>query len=206
MQDFPWVMPNGAPVGFTCLDAAFYAPVKNSRTDAVAKAAAGQNGGGAAEGEHAVYAFNASILRLAGCSLPELAEGKVGGVSVPVGPRVSLSARFRPTVGEALKRLPGRAKVVLSARSTLWIDGDVTLHALQLDGGLIIRACAGASVIVKSLTVSNAGYSLRELSEAELSGEGGAAEVARLRGYEYVRSEGVREIVFDKPGEYVVEE
>ena len=28
-----------------------------------------------------MYAFNASILRLAGCSLPEPVEGKVGGVS-----------------------------------------------------------------------------------------------------------------------------
>ena len=73
---------------------------------------------------------------------------------MPGGPRVSLSARFRPTVGEALRCLPGKAKVVLtlSALSTLWIDGDVTLHALLLDGGLILRVCAGASV--KSLTVA----------------------------------------------------
>ena len=32
MQDLPWVLPDGAKVGFTCLPASFYSPVKNARS------------------------------------------------------------------------------------------------------------------------------------------------------------------------------
>lgn len=206
MQDFPWVLPQGSAVGFTCLDVAFYAPVKNSRTDAVKKAQSGQASGGASEGEHAVYAFNANILRHAGCDLPPPAEGTIGGVAVPVGPRVSLSASFRPTVGLAIARLPGKRQIRVTGRSTLMLDGDVTVQALDLDGGLIIRACSGAHVTVRSLRVKNGGWALRELSEAECADGSGLPEVARLRGYEYVRGADVRELTFDTPGEFVVDE
>ena len=45
-QDLPWLLPPGAPVSFTELDAAdAYAPVKNALADAAQKAAAGQSPG-----------------------------------------------------------------------------------------------------------------------------------------------------------------
>ena len=84
------------------------------------------------------------------------------------------------------------------------MDGDVTILSLELEGALVIRAAAGARVTIKSLKVANRGITARELSEDELSGPDSASEIARLRGYEYVREE-VRELHFP-PGDHVVDE
>jgi len=186
MQDLPWVLPEGAKVSFTCLDASFYSPVKNARTDAIKKSQAGGASGGAAEGEHAVYDFNARILRLAGCALPPPATASTGGVPVAAGPRVVLGASFRPTVGAAVKRLAGGGAISLTARSTLLVEGDVTIHSLHLDGALHVKAAVGAKLTIHRLSVRNAGCAFRELSEDEQKAGGkGASEVNRLRGYVY---------------------
>ena len=80
----------------------------------------------------------------------------------------------------------------------------MTIHELELDGALVVRAVEGASVIVRRLCVRNGGSTLRELDDRELDSEG-VPEVARLRGYEYVGAE-VRELAFDTPGAYIVDE
>ena len=203
MQDLPWVLPPEAPVGFTGLEMSFYAPVKNSRTEAAKKAKAGGASGGAAEGEHAVYAFNASILRLAGCELPPPSSVTAGGVvGVVDGPRVVLGAAFRPTVGAATARLVGGKAIKITARSALRIDGDVTIESLDLDGALSLTAEPGAKLTVRGLSVRNAGGARRELTAAELADGGGADEVSALRGYVYEVSEAA-EVVAAR-GEQVV--
>jgi UDP-sugar pyrophosphorylase len=204
MQDFPWVLAPGAPVSFTSLDAGFYAPVKNSRGDALKKASSGGTSGGAAEGEHAVYSAHRRVLQLAGCTLPPPSKRAVGGITVDDGPRVVLGPAFRPTIGAGVARLPGGKAIEVSGRSSLLLEGDVTVHALALDGALAIRAAPGARVVVRRLRVVNAGDTFVDLSDAELSDEK-TPEVARLRGYMRVVNE-VRELVFDAPGEYVVDE
>ena len=69
-----------------------------------------------------------------------------------------------------------------------------------------MRAVPGARVTIRRLVVRNAGGAPRELTPDELADTaGGAAELARLRGYEYERRE-VREIVFDEPGVFDVDE
>ena len=144
--------------------------------------------GGAAEGEHAVYAFHAQTLRLAGCSIPPSATSdlRVGGCALPSGPRVVLGAAFRPTIGAAVSRgLVGKAKIALTSRSSLHVEGDVILHELNLDGALTIIAEPGSSIVIKQLRVSNAGSVLRELSEAELAPASSVSEVSKLRGYVY---------------------
>ena len=57
---------------------------------------------------------------------------------------------------------------------------------------------------MRRLCVRNAGSALRELAHDELSSDA-VPEVARLRGYEYAAAER-REIAFDTPGAYVVDE
>jgi len=205
MQDFPWTLPAGAPVGFTSLDESFYAPVKNSRADAVKKANANQASGGAAAGEHAIYAFHRRVLAHAGCSLPSPSTATVGGIAVGGGPRVVLGPAFRPTLGVAVARLLGGEVIRLSARSSLYLDGDISLEGpLELDGALSVRAVgAGVRVVIRRLRVHNEGHTFRELSAAELQ-SADVPEVARLRGYELVAG-AVEELVFDKPGEWVVE-
>ena len=204
-QDFPWVLPSAAPIAFTSLDAGFYAPVKNSRAEAVKKAASGSASGGAAAGEYAVYAFHRRLLALAGASLPALASERVGGIALDdAGARVVLGAAFRPTVGTCLTRLSGGAAIRLSARSSLWLDGDISVQALTLDGALTVRAAAGATVVIRRLRVVNGGAVRRELDETELASDA-TPEVARLRGYTYEPLE-VRELTFDVPGQYVIDE
>ena len=69
-----------------------------------------------------------------------------------------------------------------------------------------MRAVPGARVTIRRLVVRNAGDVPRELTREEVtSTAGGAAELARLRGYVHERRE-VREIVFDEPGVFDIEE
>ena len=77
----------------------------------------------------------------------------------------------------------------VSARSSLHVDGDVTIHALELDGALRIVAAPGASLVIKALSVRNAGATRRELGAAELADGAALPEVARLRGYVYDEAE-----------------
>ena len=116
----------------------------------------------ASEGEHCVYAFHAQTLRLAGCSLPPPSTAIVGGVKVDSGPRVVLGARFRPTVHAGIARLAGKGKISLTARSALHVDGDVTIHSLDLDGSLRVSCAPGAKIVITSLRVRNGGARLRE--------------------------------------------
>ena len=203
MQDLPWILPAGRAVSFTSLDASFYAPVKNSHADALKKAAAGQASGGAAAGEHAIYAFHRRLLAHAGCRLPPPSSALVGGLPVDGGPLVVLGPRFRPTLGVAHARLVGGRGIELSARSSLYLDGDITLERLTLDGALSIRAAAGTKVVVRQLCIVNEGVELRELSRAELQSTE-VSETARLRGYELVQPATARELVFDQPGTEII--
>ena len=185
LQDLPWVLPHNVTTGFTCLDTSFYSPVKNSREDAIKKAKGGGASAGAAEGEHAVYAFNRRIMSLAGCALQE-STSTIGGVpNLPDGPRVVLGARFRPTIGVGVSRLIGKSAIKLSPASSLHIDGDVKVESLDLDGALYVYAPPGVEMVIRNLSVKNKGCVRRELTLEELAVEGGADEVSRLRGYVY---------------------
>lgn len=204
MQDLPWLLPAGAPISFTVLDAAdAYAPVKNALADAAKKAAAGQSPGAASSAEYLVYALHAKLLRLSG---GEVGHGNLrtfAGVPCALGPQVVLTPAFRPTVGAALSRLQG-GTLRVSARSSLLLDGEIQISHLELDGALKVRAAPGARVTIRRLRVTNKGYVRRELSASELS-DGATAEVCRIRGFAYDEVE-VREITFDEPGEHVVDE
>ena len=60
------------------------------------------------------------------------------------------------------------------------------------------RHVAGATVTLKSVRVSNAGWSFKPLS-------GSTDEALAIRGSELVQK-AQREMVFDTPGEYVIED
>ena len=69
---------------------------------------------------------------------------------------------------------------------------------------MVVRAAAGARVVIRNLAVSNAGYTTRELTPSEAA-SAETDELHRLRGYAYERV-GVREIVCDTEGEHVIDE
>ena len=92
MQDLPWLLPPGAPVSFTVLDAAdAYAPVKNALADAATKAAAGQSPGAASSAEFQLYALHAKLLRLGGGEVGRGSLVPLAGVPCALGPQVVLT-------------------------------------------------------------------------------------------------------------------
>jgi len=83
------------------------------------------------------------------------------------------------------------------------LDGHLaalTIESLAVEGALVVRLCRGAKVTVRRLRVANAGWAFEELAEGEA-----APEQLAIRGYKLVKH-AQRELVFDAPGEYVVDE
>ena len=74
------------------------------------------------------------------------------------------------------------------------------IESLQLDGTLVLRMCAGANVTLRKVRVSNPGWSFRSFREGATP-----EEYLAIRGYELDRTS-QREMVFDRPGEYVIED
>ena len=72
----------------------------------------------------------------------------VTGFTVPLPPRVVLRPTFAATMSTLAQRFPEPHNVSVSAASTLVLDGPgvVTIHSLHLDGCVVIRAAAGATV------------------------------------------------------------
>ena len=206
MQDFPWLMPPDAAVSFTLLDASlFYCPVKNALADAAKKAAAGQSPSSASAGEFALYALSARLLELAGATVERPPPRTVAGVPLPPTPQLLLAPSTRPTCFAAVGRLGGGGAIRISARSTLLLDGaQIRVDALELDGALLVRAVDGARVTLRRVRVANAGWRMEPLA-ADALVDAATPEVERLRGYRWV-ADGQREINFDEPVEYVVDD
>jgi UDP-sugar pyrophosphorylase len=95
------------------------------------------------------------------------------------------------------RKVAGGDKIkILSPESVLVVEGEgVVLEDLELDGALVVKACAGAKVTVKGLKVSNKGWTYLPAS--------GGDEIDALRGFVVEKNE-TETLVFDKPGEYVV--
>ena len=70
----------------------------------------------------------------------------------------------------------------------------------MLDGALTVKACDGAKVTIRNCTIQNKSWHAEEVDENDEAVE----ERYALRGYMLVKDE-TRELVFDKPGEYVIE-
>jgi UDP-sugar pyrophosphorylase len=75
------------------------------------------------------------------------------------------------------------------------------LQALTLRGSLVIRAVPGARVHIKRLRVHNAGWSFQPLDPSNAS----EPEALAIRGYRLVKHQ-TRELNFDRPGVYIVDD
>jgi UDP-sugar pyrophosphorylase len=201
------VLPPGARVGFTNFEEWTYSPVKNSVEEARAKIAVGAPGRSAAEGELEYYDAALRQLKAVGVPVPAAGKLEVFGFTLAKPARVVFSPSFAVSFNAFKARFPSPASVSISARSTLVVSGDVTIHSLHLDGALWITAAPGARVIVKRLSVTNAGWDLAPLP-AGGSGAGAAEAVPdsiRIRGFTQARGER-RVVEFTAAGEHVVEE
>ena len=115
-------------------------------------------------------------------------------------------ARRRGWGDDLILQRPSQPPVVVAAR--VKVAGPPVFagnaFAVVVDGALKLVAVDGAKVTIRRLSVKNAGWKLRELTPEEVA-DAGTPEVERLRGYTYEVLE-ERELRFDAPGEYVVDE
>jgi len=200
MQDFPRELPPEAKVGFTMFDTwCTYSPVKNSPAEALKKFKSGNHPQSGTTGETDLFAANCRVLRAAGAEVEEGQKAVFNGIEVDLEARIVWSPQWAMDFGSVRARLAAGASVRISQRSTLVLDGDVTLENLTLDGALTITASPGCKVRIAWLSVKNEGWLLEATAEDEPD------EVARIRGFR-VRRLGARELAFDAPGEHVVDE
>lgn len=185
MQDFPKLLPEGAKVGFTCLPGWLcYSPCKNNFADAAAALANGIPAACPFTSEADQYAVYVKLLRLLCVDIEEKNALTVLGVSATMGPLLVIHPSCAIFPCELAARFPHPEQVKITARSTLLLEGDVTVHRLCLDGALQVQAAAGSTVCVhlpSDTWLTNTGHVLQILSPDELTA---ADEVVRMRGYQ----------------------
>ncbi len=204
MQDLPKLFGKSEKVGVTIFSRMWsFSPNKNNVVDAAAKIASGGPADSSATAENDFYAAGRARLAVAGMKVEEAAEKMILGVPFTIGPKVILRPSFAVTLDEGCDKVSGGS---ISGESTLIIDGsDITLDNVELSGStaLVVKACAGAKVIVKG-AFENAGFALIELTEQERSAESEVSEYLKIRGYKF-ENKGAEIFEFNEPGDYTVE-
>jgi hypothetical protein len=207
MQDYPKLLGSEAKVGFVMAPLWLcYSPCKNNAADAAAACAAGVPTGSAYSCECDQFYVYAELLRRMGAAVGKAADRIVQGVAACPGPQVVLSPESAVFPSDLRRVFPAPSRVRITGRSTLIIQGDVTVRSLRLDGALRLIAESGAVLRVRSpmsiasllavigpvearrdsSVVVNAGYELRELQASELEL---ATEIVKMRGYVFQKKE-----------------
>merc|ERR1712066_712311 len=129
MQDFPRLCKENHKVGFTQLERLMsFTCVKNNLADAAKKKPADC----ALSAEADIYACNSELLRLAGqgnVTIEEAEDVSFLGITAKIGARIVLGPSFGISLEDMKKRITG--KVSIPKRSSLILDGDVTLDGLD---------------------------------------------------------------------------
>lgn len=201
MQEHPKVLGPDAKVGFTNFPDWTYSPVKNAVEDALTKARAGVPGRSAAEGEFEFYDAGNKALAAVHVPLPASGVYRVLGFELPDPPHVVFHPNFAVSFKAFKGKFPSPAQVKISQKSTLVVEGPgVVFESLEVDGALTIKAVPGAKVTIRGLKVVNKGWELKQLEAGEA-----VPDSLKIRGFKLVKHE-AKELVFDKAGEYVVEQ
>merc|ERR1719173_163004 len=124
------------------------------------------------------------------------------GIPVQSGAKVVLSPATGLTLNQVKTSFTGGENITISDRSTLVVKGDVTIENLVLDGGLVLHARPGCKLVVKSLTVKNAGCAFNPIDVNDSR----IAEKYRIRGYMLGASEFKVIDTQSTKGEFVVGE
>lgn len=186
-----------------------YSPCKNDVDSARAKAQQDIPPQCAGSAEHDLFAINreklAVVLGSAFAFDDSASSEKQEWLGIPLdcsGPQLVFAPSFAPSQSILRSRFPSPADIRISKRSTLVVDGtgDVTIHKLALDGALRISACDGATVNIHSLSVQNTGYTYEGVKFTA-----DTDPINAMRGYQF-RQLGLRDLVFDAPGHYTIDE
>lgn len=108
-----------------------------------------------------------------------------------------------PSFGISLAETRGRiqGEVSITPRSTVVLDGDITLGDVTVDGALIVRAANGAKVHIKNLTVKNEGYVFRVVDPSNKK----YALRYQIRGYVLEKGQAM-ELSYPQAGTYIVDD
>jgi UDP-sugar pyrophosphorylase len=200
MQDYPKLLGPEIPVGMTqgerfyCLE-----PVKNNIRDAKLKLRKTGVAECAASGEFAIYKANRRFLEEAGIKFESDKKQDYSGITVTLNTKVVLFPAFGVTLKEMKDKIHG--KVQVSPDSTLILDGDIDIYNLKLDGALLVKACPGAKVTIKNLSVKNSGIFFKAIDPDDEK----VPEQYRIRGYTPKRRD-ILELKFQVSGQYVVDD
>ena len=184
MQDLPRVMSPKARVGYCSLPRwACFSPVKRDPVSAVVEAAKTGYGESFYSMEEDYYKLFRRVLRSGACEIDwawdrcgeresahssqpsyvnqECREDEITQADgVPSTPIILLSPRSSLTLSDMQQHFTN--SLYLSQRSILYLDGaNIFLENVHIDGTVIIRACAGASVYLKNKHISNEGWEMR---------------------------------------------
>jgi len=203
MQDYPRLCDPGSKIGFTALERwCCFSAVKNNLDDAKDKAAKTGFGESGCTGEADAYKINRKKLRLVGVDIDD--EGKtveLAGIPCSSGAMVCLHPSFACTLEDLKKRFPEPKAVSISSRSTLVLNGDITIKRLELDGALIVTANPGASVVIDEGKVKNEGYEFQMLDDLK---DTSIDEKFRIRGYTLSKKAAADYTCMDKDSQWTI--
>lgn len=174
MQDFPKSLPPGSKVGFTTIKPAHaaYSPVKNSVSEAQAKAAGGNPQHSAASGEFDVYRVNCEMLQRIGCRVDVTRETRTfHGMSYVVWPRVSWSPRFALTFQDLEEKIIAPDRVHIGCESSLFIGRDVRVKRLELPRGRLVVGGQGDEGDAVDIAVDNDGWTWEPIAGGDVLDE-----------------------------------
>lgn len=213
MQDYPKLLvehrkllqKTSSRIGLVLFPPALvYSPCKNDVESARDKAQNDIPPQCAGSAEHDLFTANRDKLAALGIVFHGLADDQPREwLGIPLdcsGPQLVFGSSFAPTQAKLSSRFSSPPHVRISRRSTLVVEGDVTIRSLELDGALRVSACAGASVEITNLRVQNAGYAYTAVELTERTDP-----IDAMRGYTFAEL-GLRELSFDAPGHYTVDE
>jgi len=205
MQDLPKLFHSDEKTGVTVFDRVWcFSADKNNVRDAAKKFLSGGPPESAASAESDFYVSGRMKCTAAGIHAQTSVQELILGVPFIRGARIILRPSFALTRREVSDKIKD---VFVGADATLILDGDlIRLESVRVENNaaLIVRAVPGADVLVKNLSVSAPGFVLQLLTAKELQ-DPETPEYLKIRGYRFVRNEGVKEINITKPGRWVVE-
>jgi len=204
MQDYPKSLSPRANVGFSVVGGTItFSPVKTNLVDARVKSGTGEPTYSAASGEADAYASACEMLAAAGVPVPAGSMTTLSGVKVALGPRVVIDPTFGVGLATWRRKLPTPRDVSIASNATLLLTGELhglRIESLDLKGALVLKMCAGANVTLRRVRVSNSGWKFKSFGDGSK-----VDEALAIRGYRVEKNQ-QRELVFDRPGEYIIED
>ena len=129
------------------------------------------------------YFAQAEMMRTIGCEVATGVDREFQAISANDGPRIVIDASTALFSSEYSKLFPFPQRINITARSTLVVQGDVVVEALDLDGAFVAKAATGHKLRVVAKgeqgRIVNEGHVLLQAAADDST----VLEVTRMRGF-----------------------